>query len=256
MASVLTTGDFTNRITGPQDLVGSKVGTSYGSTAADYVANYGGMNMALYPSGLDTFLALKNGKVPAIILDYPVLVYYSRIYNDPGLTIVESILEYDLIGLATRQNMSLIPSLNGVIVSLTQAGYSNQLTDKWVGQPKRPASQAYDIYDTIGLWIWMLFWVLAGVIAFVAKKYLIKKSYKHTSWYGKWGGDEAARNLEDEEDAAEEDKKRLLTIKHAQSSDSFAEYSEGEETDTDPMTPRKRKLSINNEPEDQYETLM
>lgn len=229
-------------------MVGSKVGTNYGSTAAEYVANYGGMNMAVYPSGQDAFMALKHGKVPAIILDYPVLVYYSRIYSDPGLTIIDTILEYDFIGLAMRQNQSLIPSLNGVIVSLTQTGYSNQLTEKWVGQPKRPASQAYDIYDTLGLWIWMLFWVLAGVIAFVAKKYLIKKSYKHTSWYGRWGGDEIARAEEDVEDAVKDEQKRLLTLRHHKSADSFAAYSDGEEeTDTDTATtPVKRKLTLNN----------
>lgn len=235
-------------------MVGSKVGTNYGSTAAEYVANYGGMNMAVYPSGHDAFMALKQGKVPAIILDYPVLVYYSRIYSDPGLTIINTILEYDFIGLAMRQNQSLIPSLNGVIVSLTQTGYSNQLMDKWVGQPKRPASQAYDIYDTLGLWIWMLFWILCGVVAFLVKKYLIKKTYKHTTWYGRWGGDEIARAEEDVEDAAKDEQKRLLTLRHHKSADSFAAYSDGEEeTDTDAAsTPVKRQLSLNNG--DSYES--
>lgn len=257
VASVLTTGDFSNRITGPQDLVGYKVGTNYGSTASEYVANYGGMKMALYPSAADTFAALRAGKVTAIILDYPVLVYYSRILNDPGLSLVDAILEYDFVGLAMRQNSTLIPTLNGAIVGLTQGGFSTQLTDKWVGEPKRPPTQAYDFFDTVGLWIWMFFWIIAGVLAFVAKKYCVRKSYKHTSWYGRWGGDEKARQEEDAKDAAAAGRRRFLHFKSLPSTDSFLPYSEGEEeTDVDATQTPNLNLSVNPDEEEIESALM
>lgn len=200
VASVLTTGDLSNRVVGPQDLIGHKVGSNYGSTAADYVTNYGGMQLVLYPTGKDAFFALKQDKVPAIILDYPVLVYYSRLYNEPGLEIVSSILEYDMIGLAMRPNSTMIQTLNGVIVGLTQTGYSSQLSLKWIGEPKRPMTQAYDVFDTVGLWIWMVFWAICGIVAFLLKKYVVKKNYKHVKWYSALGGDEDAVRKEETED--------------------------------------------------------
>jgi hypothetical protein len=243
VASVLTTGDLNNRVLGPQDLIGTKVGSNYGSTAADYVANYGGMQLTLFPSGKDAFLALKHGKIPSIILDYPVLVYYSRLYSEPGLTIVDSILEYDLIGLAMRQNSSFIPTLNGVIVGLTQTGYSSQLSDKWIGQPKRAITTSYDVYDTVGLWIWMLFWAVAGLAAFILKKFLVKKAYKKTSWYESWGGDLADLPNDDESS------KPLLTLHpkhHDELNQSLATYSEGEETDAETRSPQLPQLNINN----------
>lgn len=243
VASLLTTGDINTQITGPQDLIGTKVGSNYGSTAAEYVSSYGGMQLSLFPNGRDAFLALKNGKVPAIILDYPVLVYYSRLYRDPSLTIVDAILEYDLIGLAMRQNSSMIATLNGEIVGLTQTGYSSQLMDKWVGQPKRSSTTSYDIFDTIGLWVWMTFWMVAGLAAFVLKKFVIKKSYKKTSWYKSWGGDDKSLKDEEAKDPAE---KPLLSVIDSTSdlNQSLATYSE---SDDETAGPRAPKLSIQDE---------
>jgi hypothetical protein len=243
VASVLTTGDINNRILGPSDLIGVKVGSNFGSTAADYVAGYGGMQLTLYPTSADAFLALKAGKVPAIILDYPVLVYYSRLYAAPGLSIIDNILEYDLVGLAMRQNSTLIPTLNGVIVGLTQTGYSSQLSDKWVGQPKRAVTSSYDFFDTAGLWIWQAFWIFIGVTAFILKKYVIKKTYKKTSWYSSLGG------VQDPDESDGETKPLISKVRSPRLAQSLSTYSEGEETDSDISSPKKLSQSINDDGE-------
>lgn len=237
VASVLTTGDLNSRIMGPQDLIGLKVGSNYGSTAADYVARYGGMKLVVYPTSHDAYYALRDGQVAAIILDYPVLVYYSRVGATPGMVIIDSNLEYDNIGLAMRQNSSLISNLNSAILGLTQTGYSTQLVDKWIGSPKRSTTQAYDFYDTSGLWIWMSIWCLIAIGAFVLKKYVIKKRYKHLPWYSKLGGeDEAIEEARKHGTFVDGDTTPLLTAPRPQaglSSQTLASYSEGEETDSD-----------------------
>jgi polar amino acid transport system substrate-binding protein len=253
VASLLTTGDISSRIVGPQDLIGVKVGSNYGSTASEYVAGYGGMQLILFPNAHDAFMALKGGKVPAIIMDYPVLVYYSRLYPDPSMTIVESILEYDLIGLAMRRNSTMIATLNGVIVSLTQTGYSGQLSDKWIGQPKRSSMTSYDFFDTIGLWVWMGFWCIVGVVAFLLKKYVIKKSYKKLSWYSSWGGEESKLPTDD----AETPEKPLLSVRHSRRryNQLLAKYTESEppsESEAPPSPSTMPSLSIQEE-ESAYE---
>jgi polar amino acid transport system substrate-binding protein len=76
ITSALTIQTLKGDINGPEDLVGRKVGTTTGSTAAGYIKS-----LDVVPTEFskitEAFTALENKQLDAVVFDSPVLLYYA-----------------------------------------------------------------------------------------------------------------------------------------------------------------------------------
>jgi polar amino acid transport system substrate-binding protein len=88
-----------NNITKPEDLVGKTIGVQVGTTGEIDAKLIAGVKVDSYPDIQLATLDLENGKIDAVVNDYPVCAYYAK--ASPKLRVIR-MLEVNNLGLPTQ----------------------------------------------------------------------------------------------------------------------------------------------------------
>jgi polar amino acid transport system substrate-binding protein len=112
------------------DLKGKVAGTLKASLAQRILEQTGGIEVRSYETQNNPYEDLANGRVRAVLMDWPIAVYYSK--PNPKLKLVgESIgrLEY---GIATRKaDTELLRQVNEALLALIKSGELRRIYEKW-----------------------------------------------------------------------------------------------------------------------------
>jgi ABC-type proline/glycine betaine transport system substrate-binding protein/voltage-gated potassium channel Kch len=133
VTSSLAVDTLTERIEGPEDLVGRKVATQRGTVAADWLVREGILTWETDELS-EAYDLLERGEVEAVVFDGPVLVHHLHAAEVTDVALVgASFLEQDY-ALALPQGSEDREPLNAALLELKQDGTYRSLVGKWFGR--------------------------------------------------------------------------------------------------------------------------
>lgn len=112
-----------------QDIKSRKVGAVRGTTSSEY-ANKASTNVIEYISNEESFLALKDGKVDAVICDYASTANYISKGNNIKIAGPKILTEYLGLGVS-KENPELLAKLNSALKALKESGEYEKIYSKW-----------------------------------------------------------------------------------------------------------------------------
>ena len=127
-----------NTITKPEDLVGKTVGVQIGTTGEIDAKLIPGVKVKSYPDIQLATLDLENGKIDAVVNDYPVSTYYAK--DSPTLTVIR-MLKVNNLGLPTQyygiamrlEDKQLKTAVDQALRDLVKDGTYDTIYAKWFG---------------------------------------------------------------------------------------------------------------------------
>lgn len=132
LASTFTVQKMSSSIRRPQDLVNRDVATVKGTTSEQYVR---GINARVHAYGKieDTYQALRDREVDAVVYDAPILCYFVHQERNGELGVVGKIFEPQDYGIAMREGSPLREKINRALLALRENGEFARIRDKWFG---------------------------------------------------------------------------------------------------------------------------
>lgn len=126
----LVVHESNNSIATLEDCYGLKVGTLLYADATKVLERHPSITALYYAHENNLFTDLKNGRIDAILVDYPVALYYSQLGKGTKL-VGESIgrIEYG-IGI-NKKNKKLLDKVNAAIGILIENGTLRKIYDNW-----------------------------------------------------------------------------------------------------------------------------
>ena len=119
-------------ITSVDDLTGKKIGVQLSTTGDIYASDdYGEENVEKYNKGADAVMALKQGKVDAVIIDNEPAKNF--VETNEGLKILDT--EYvteDYAACINKDNTELLDAVNGAIAELKEDGSLQKIIDQYI----------------------------------------------------------------------------------------------------------------------------
>lgn len=114
------------------DLTGKKIGVQLATTGDIYAKDdFGEENVEAYNKGADAVMALKQGKVDAVIIDNQPAISFVK--STDGLKILET--EYaveDYAAAIAKGNDALVQAVNGALAELKEDGTIQSIIDKYI----------------------------------------------------------------------------------------------------------------------------
>ena len=133
LSSDLTMQNLKVNINGSEDLLGRRVAVVRGTTSYDYMRNVHAYIDA-HDKVEDTFEALLNGSVDAVVYDAPNLLYFANGEGRGKVTVVGKLFELQDYGLALPQGSLLREKFNRAILLLIESGELEQIRSRWFGE--------------------------------------------------------------------------------------------------------------------------
>jgi len=129
----LTVRQLKGGISGPSDLVGKRVASVEGSTAAKYLAR-NGIDPITFPAAAPAIQALIDRKVQAVVYDSPVLQHYAASETGRGVVRIAgpTFLE-EKYGILFPANSPMRKPVNEALLRLREEGVYQELQRKWFG---------------------------------------------------------------------------------------------------------------------------
>lgn len=120
----------TNNINSLADLKGKTAGALQASLANRILDREGGITVRGYEAEPPMYEDLANGRLDAVLMDWPVAVYYSR--PNPKLKFVGAPIGYMEYGIGVRkEDAELLRQLNDALLEMMKSGELRRLYDKW-----------------------------------------------------------------------------------------------------------------------------
>ena len=111
VTSTMTIQHFESAINGVDDLSGRRVGTTQGSTTADWLVTIAA-RVAVFETIEEAYIALDEGTIDAVVYDSPVLLYYSN-HEGAGRThVVGTVFQRQQYGFALQEGSELREDIN------------------------------------------------------------------------------------------------------------------------------------------------
>ncbi|TAM83945.1 MAG: transporter substrate-binding domain-containing protein [Acidobacteria bacterium] len=112
------------------DLKGKTAGTLKYSLAERVLEREGGISLRTYDGQINAYEDLANGRLDAVLMDWPIAVYYSK--PNPKLKFVGSPISEIRYGIGVRkQDGELLRQLNSALIGLIQSGELRSIYQKW-----------------------------------------------------------------------------------------------------------------------------
>ena len=112
------------------DLVGTTIGVQRGTTGATLAGKIKDTTLKQYEIIDDAFLALLNGRVEAVVNDFPISAYATK--SKPGLQVVAQISTKESYGFAfSKDNTSLRDLFNTGLAKIKSDGTYATIYKKW-----------------------------------------------------------------------------------------------------------------------------
>lgn len=128
----LTISELSSQVDGYNDLHGKRVGTTAGSTSAQFLdevriayTGYGSLN--------EMFGALEAGELDAVVHDAPILAYYAAHDGNGRFELAGRIFKPEKYGIAMIAGHRAKEELNQTILQLREDGTYEALVAKWFG---------------------------------------------------------------------------------------------------------------------------
>lgn len=119
-----------DRIGDLKDLSGKRVGTLSGTVAQSMLEEMEKVNMRIYSRVVDPYEDLALGRLDAVLLEYPIAVYYAR--PDPRLKFAGPPVGEVYYGIAVRKEDKVLKEeVDGAIDRLLRKGEMKRIYDKW-----------------------------------------------------------------------------------------------------------------------------
>ncbi len=126
----LTVEQLQSNIKGPQDLPGKRVATIAGSTSANYLSQQK-VETKEFKQIDETFTALNNSAVDAVVFDAPILLYYAAHDGKGKVQVVGNIFRKESYGIALPNGSPYRKPINNALLSLQENGKYQEIYDKW-----------------------------------------------------------------------------------------------------------------------------
>nr|WP_310489858.1 transporter substrate-binding domain-containing protein [Chamaesiphon sp. VAR_69_metabat_338] len=115
---------------GPQDLPGKRVATISGSTSANYL-NQQKIETTEFKQIDETFTALNNSDVDAVVFDAPILLYYAAHDGKGKVQVVGNIFRKESYAIALQNGSPYRKLINNALLSLQEQGKYQEIYDRW-----------------------------------------------------------------------------------------------------------------------------
>jgi polar amino acid transport system substrate-binding protein len=126
----LTVEQLQSNIKGPQDLPGKRVATIAGSTSANYLSQQK-VETKEFKQIDETFTALNNSDVDAVVFDAPILLYYAAHDGKGKVQVVGNIFRKESYAIALPNGSPYRKPINNALLSLQENGKYQEIYDKW-----------------------------------------------------------------------------------------------------------------------------
>ena len=126
----LTVEQLQSNIKGPQDLPGKKVATIAGSTSANYLSQQK-IETKEFKQIDETYAALNNSEVDAVVFDAPILLYYAAHDGKGKVQVVGNIFRKEGYAIALPNGSPYRKAINNALLSLQENGKYQEIYDKW-----------------------------------------------------------------------------------------------------------------------------
>lgn len=130
LTAAFTVRQLQGGIQGPDDLPGQRVGTSAGSTSANYLKSH-----HITPTEFQTveqaYKAMENRQLDAVVFDAPVLLYYSATQGRGKVQVVGPIFNKENYGIVFPPGSELRKPVNSALLKLRENGTFDTLYNKW-----------------------------------------------------------------------------------------------------------------------------
>ncbi len=133
MTTALTVAELQTDIRTYKDLKGKRVAVTAQSSHEVFLASKGIKAIAYASFGL-MYKDLKNGKVAAIVADYPVLSYYAANDGSTWMRVVGEVFNEEYYGILFPESSPLLEKVNITLLKLKEEGYYSTLSTKYFGQ--------------------------------------------------------------------------------------------------------------------------
>ena len=119
-------------IQGVDDLKGKKIGVQLMTTGDIYATDdFGKENVEAYNKGADAVMALKQGKVDAVIIDNQPALAFVR--ETEGLKVLDTQYKVeDYAAALSKDNEGLLTAVNGALAELEQDGTLQSIIEKYI----------------------------------------------------------------------------------------------------------------------------
>ena len=119
-------------IQGVDDLKGKKIGVQLMTTGDIYATDdFGKENVEAYNKGADAVMALKQGKVDAVIIDNQPALAFVR--ETEGLKVLDTPYKVeDYAAALSKDNEGLLTAVNGALAELEQDGTLQSIIEKYI----------------------------------------------------------------------------------------------------------------------------
>ncbi|WP_163536312.1 transporter substrate-binding domain-containing protein [Gracilibacillus sp. YIM 98692] len=116
------------------DLAGKKVGTRQGSTSQEYLQNNTDAEIEAFPAIVDAYMALKSGRLDAVLYDLPNVKYFIQQEGEGKLKTVGKLLEGQPYGIAFPKDSDLVDDVNEALQTIKDNGTYDEIYKKWFGE--------------------------------------------------------------------------------------------------------------------------
>jgi len=130
ITSSLTVQQLKSTIQGVDDLIGKKVATVYASTTAEYL-DHDHITVDEVKQPNQAYEELIEGKVDAVVLDSPMLLYYAAHEGKGKVEVVGPVFQKENYGILMPFNSKYRKPIDISLLKLQKNGTYKKLYDKW-----------------------------------------------------------------------------------------------------------------------------
>jgi polar amino acid transport system substrate-binding protein len=131
----LTVKQLESGINGPADLVGKKVATVRGSSAASYLKGQGIEVMEVAQIN-DAYLALRGNSIDAVVYDAPILLYYAAREGKGKVQMAGPIFRPEAYGILFPEGSPRRKAVNEALLKLKETGEYRAIYQRWFASDK------------------------------------------------------------------------------------------------------------------------
>ena len=128
----LTVGQLNAQVSGYEDLYDKKVGTTSGSTSANFLIAKS-IRHTGYDKIEDVFKALEEGQIDAMVHDAPIVSYYAQTSGRGRFTTVGRLFNPEKYGIALPSGSQRVEEINRALLRIRENGTYQGLIEKWFG---------------------------------------------------------------------------------------------------------------------------
>jgi len=130
ITATLTVAELQSQIGGINDLYGKRVGTTRGSTAAEFLDNRA-VARREYADTDALFAALEQGELDAVVHDAPILQYHAATRGRGRVRVVGEMLQPEKYGIAFPEGSPLVEPVNRTLLKLREDGTIASIHQRW-----------------------------------------------------------------------------------------------------------------------------